>query len=494
MITSALAKSLRLGMGWLLGCSLLAPAAQAMAFYSTADTNYNTTAPTGSIAYTAWQWVGFWGSFQATPIDAHHFIAANHVGGAVGDTFVFQGANYTTVQTYGEASSDLRIWEVREAFPVWAPLYRNSDENGKNLVVFGRGVTRGAEVRTTVAVSGVPANSLAGWQYGPSDGKLRWGQNTVAGFYTDPSFGPQLVATFDKNAGINECHLGSGDSSGPVFIQDVNDGNKWKLAGVAGLVESGFSTTASGSTYAAFIFDKRGLYVSGNGPQTGISPLPSAFLATRISTQTAWIDGILATPLTATVTLGNLSQTYDGTALQVAATTNPAGLAVTVTYSGSTTAPVNAGNYAVLATVTSSGYSGSASGTLTIAKANQTTTFGALSPVSAGDPAFALGATASSGLAVTYTSSNATAATVSGSIVTIVGVGSSTITADQAGNTNYYGAPTVSQILTVNPAVQGTPAVSSDAPISSPLMLALLALLLLVTGSSHLRKSTRPAS
>jgi hypothetical protein len=142
-------------------CSSAVPL-HAVVFYSTADTSYNTTAPNvgGTPTDGGWQWVGYWGSFQGTPIDAHHFLAANHVGGTVGDSFVFQGINYTTVQTYGDSSSDLRIWEVREAFATWAPLYRNTNESG-SLMVFGRGVTRGAEVRTTVAVAGVPANSLA---------------------------------------------------------------------------------------------------------------------------------------------------------------------------------------------------------------------------------------------------------------------------------------------------------------------------------------------
>jgi len=458
----------------------------AVIFYSTADPNYNTTAPTDtSLANSGWQWVGYWGSFQGAPIDAHHFLAANHVGGSVGDLFTFQGVAYTTVRTFGDSASDLRIWEVREAFPTWAPLYRASTEVGRTLMVFGRGVTRGAEVRTTVAVTGAPANSLAGWQWANSDGKLRWGQNTVVGTFTHATFGEQLAATFDKTGGSNECHLGTGDSSGPLFI---NDGAGWKLAGVAGLVDSGFSTTSGGATFNAAIFDKRGLYI-GTTLQSGPSALPSAFYATRVSVRTTWIDSVLATPLTATVTLGNLGQTYNGSSHLVAVTTNPVGLFFSVTYDGAATAPTNAGSYSVFATVTSPGYTGSASGTLTIAKALQTISFGALAPATAGDPAFALSATATSGLPVTYTSSNTAVATITGSTVTIVAPGTTTITADQAGSANYYGASSVNQTLTVNPAPPGSAA--SDVPLDSALTISLFALLLFVTGSSHLRKSTR---
>jgi hypothetical protein len=172
-------------------------------------------------------------------------------------------------------------------------------------------------------------------------------------------------------------------------------------------VDGGFSTTSGGATFNAFIFDKRGLFINGStSPVTGSAPVPCAFYATRVSARIAWIDGVLATPLTAAVTLGNLSQTYDGSPHPVTVTTNPAGLSVSVTYDGTATVPVNVGSYAVVATVASSGYSGSTSGTLTI----------------------------------------------------------------NAAQTNSD---------------------SSDVPISSPQVIAIMTLLLFVTGSSHLRKSTR---
>ncbi|HEU4648520.1 MAG TPA: YDG domain-containing protein, partial [Gemmatimonadales bacterium] len=71
----------------------------------------------------------------------------------------------------------------------------------------------------------------------------------------------------------------------------------------------------------------------------------------------------------ATITLANLSQTYDGTSKSVIVTTNPAGLNTTVTYNGSATAPTNAGSYAVVATVTDPNYQGNATGTLVIGPA-----------------------------------------------------------------------------------------------------------------------------
>jgi MBG domain len=80
----------------------------------------------------------------------------------------------------------------------------------------------------------------------------------------------------------------------------------------------------------------------------------------------------------ANIALGGLNQTYSGSPLAAIAATNPAGLAtVTITYDGSTTAPTNAGSYAVTATLEHDDYQAApASGTLVIAKASATITVG----------------------------------------------------------------------------------------------------------------------
>ncbi len=69
----------------------------------------------------------------------------------------------------------------------------------------------------------------------------------------------------------------------------------------------------------------------------------------------------------ATVTLGGLSQTYDGSPKSATAITDPAGKSVTLTYNGSTTAPTAIGNYTVNATINDSNYSGNATSNLVIA-------------------------------------------------------------------------------------------------------------------------------
>ena len=61
---------------------------------------------------------------------------------------------------------------------------------------------------------------------------------------------------------------------------------------------------------------------------------------------------VVIVPAAATVTLGNLSQIYDATAKSVTVTTDPASLAVSVTYDGRASAPTNTGSYSVIAIVT----------------------------------------------------------------------------------------------------------------------------------------------
>ena len=104
--------------------------------------------------------------------------------------------------------------------------------------------------------------------------------------------------------------------------------------------------------------------------------------------------------------------------------------------SGSTTCNLQMGNQA--STVT-----------LTINKASQTITFGALAGKIYGDADFTVSATASSGLAVSFNSQTAGVCTVSASTVHIVAAGDCTIRASQAGDANHLAAPNVDQSFTV---------------------------------------------
>lgn len=68
----------------------------------------------------------------------------------------------------------------------------------------------------------------------------------------------------------------------------------------------------------------------------------------------------------ASINLGNLIVTADGSPKSVSATTQPAGLALAITYNGSPTVPTYAGSYVISAVITDPNYQGSATGTFII--------------------------------------------------------------------------------------------------------------------------------
>jgi hypothetical protein len=140
----------------------------------------------------------------------------------------------------------------------------------------------------------------------------------------------------------------------------------------------------------------------------------------------------------ATVTLGSLSQTYDGTAKAATATTTPAGLTVTFTYDGSATLPTNAGTYAVVGTIDDPNYQGSASGSLMIGKATATVTLGGLSQTYDSTPKPATATPTPAGLAVTCTyNGSATTPTNAGTYAVVCTIS----------DTNYQGSASGSLVI-----------------------------------------------
>ena len=95
-------------------------------------------------------------------------------------------------------------------------------------------------------------------------------------------------------------------------------------------------------------------------------------------------------------------------------------------------------------------------------KLSQTITFAAITDKTYGDPDVALGATASSGLTVSYVASG-NCTIVAGPAAHITGAGSCTITAQQAGNGTYNAAPDVSQSFAIAKADQTIGAISAPA-------------------------------
>jgi len=94
-------------------------------------------------------------------------------------------------------------------------------------------------------------------------------------------------------------------------------------------------------------------------------------------------------------------------------------------------------------------------GGVTIEKGDQTITFDPIDPKTYGDPPFAVTATASSGLTVTFTSDSPSVCSVSGSTVTIVAAGDCIIRASQDGD-DTWAAVTKTKTVSVGPAATTT--------------------------------------
>ena len=111
-----------------------------------------------------------------------------------------------------------------------------------------------------------------------------------------------------------------------------------------------------------------------NNTNPGTATANASYAGTTTYAPSSGTAGFTITQAVATVTLSNLAQSYTGSPLPVTVTTTPPGLGLTVlyssgTYPSSTTAPTNPGSYTVTATVVSTDYTGSATGTLVISTA-----------------------------------------------------------------------------------------------------------------------------
>lgn len=115
------------------------------------------------------------------------------------------------------------------------------------------------------------------------------------------------------------------------------------------------ATIAATATSAAAVGSTHSIVLAGGTARN--------YTITRVNGVLTVVAGNNASP-----TLGGLAHVYDGTPKVATVTTIPAGVSTAVTYNGSSTPPTNAGTYSVVATVTQTGYTGTASGTMTISR------------------------------------------------------------------------------------------------------------------------------
>jgi len=284
---------------------------RAVVLYDTDNALTNTTAPSGILADSGWAYQGLYGSYMGTMIGSQYFITAQHIGVSGSPTFTsvadstvysIDAAANGNIGYWDIAGTDLRIYKINESFSTYAPLYTGSSEVGMEVVVFGRGGPRGAEVTLE--------GDLKGWLHTGSDGVVRWGENDVSGITAGPFGGDLLRMSFDPMGGQNEATLSVGDSGGAVF---VNDGGVWKLAGINYGVDGFFDTNnvVDDNEFSAALFDRGGFYQGSDSSGWSAVPLPpdspANFYASRISESALEIQSIVSVPEPAGLVLLMLS-------------------------------------------------------------------------------------------------------------------------------------------------------------------------------------------
>jgi hypothetical protein len=197
-------------------------------------------------------------------------------------------------------------------------------------------------------------------------------------------------------------------------------------------------------------------YPGSSGAPTDAGSYPVLATISDPNFQTATDSGTLViAKASCSVTLTNLTQTYDGTAKSPTTTTSPAGKAVTFSYTPAN--PVNAGSYALVATVSDANYSGTAIGTLTVTKKTPAVTWDTPAEISSGTALSAaqLNATGSVPGSFVYTPASGT----------VLPAGTQTLSAlFTPSDTTNYASASVSVLLTVGPAPASTFLVTGSAP------------------------------
>ncbi|MCW0219581.1 MAG: MBG domain-containing protein, partial [Prosthecobacter sp.] len=149
------------------------------------------------------------------------------------------------------------------------------------------------------------------------------------------------------------------------------------------------------------------------------------------------------------ITLSALNQTYDSTPRQVMVTTEPEGLAVQILYGESDTAPTQAGQYLVTATLNDEFYEGSSSETLVVAKATQVITFAAI-PDQLATATLPLVATGGGSVAPVAFAVTAGPGQIAAGSLSFTAAGEVTVTASQEGDDNHEAAADVPRTFTVS--------------------------------------------
>ena len=240
------------------------------------------------------------------------------------------------------------------------------------------------------------------------------GSYTVIGTINDVNYQGSATDTLVINKASSTVSLGS--------LNQTYDGS----------AKAATATTTPGGLAVSFTYNGSATVPTSAGSYTVVGTIND------VNYQGSATDTLVINKASAAVTLGSLSQTYDGSAKAATATTTPGGLAVSFTYNGSATIPTGAGSYAVVGTINDANYQGGATNTLVISKASSAIALGDLSQTYDGTAKAATATTTPGGLVVSFT--------YNGSATVPTGAGSYTVIG-MINDANYQGSATGTLVI-----------------------------------------------
>ncbi len=258
-----------------------------------------------------------------------------------------------------------------------------------------------------------------------------------------PSDLPTYAGEYPVNATVQDA-IYQGTATGTLVIARADQGITFpvipdqfitNLVVLQATASSGLPITFTNLTANAVIADGTNLTFTDQGPcrivalQAGDTNWNEAASVTNVFT---------VNKADATVYLSKLEQTYDDTPRSVLVAVDPHGLAYDVIYDGDTNVPVNAGSYAVDASVDDLTYQGRATGVLDVARAGQTLSF-ANPGNQAATNKLVLSATASSSLPANFAVVSGPAVITGSVYLAFTNLGEVALVAAQPGNTNWAG-------------------------------------------------------
>jgi uncharacterized repeat protein (TIGR02543 family) len=256
-------------------------------------------------------------------------------------------------------------------------------------------------------------------------------------------------------------YIGNGNSTGSVPSDSsspyVNGSSVTALANSGTLAKTGYTfngwCSAQASAGATCASVSGTSYTAGSGTFTiGTSNVTLYALwtasAVTIATPSTGLSGTINSSYTLSISVsgGTGTGTYS-----LPTGSLPSGVTLNTSTGEISGTPTAAGTFAITVRFTdaSGAIATTSSFSIVIAKLTQTITFSALNNRTLGSGTYAVSASSSSSLTVSFTSATVSICTISSGTITLVAAGTCTINADQTGNSTYSAATQVQRSFTV---------------------------------------------